>query len=108
MFAYKAVVLTENKLQEFWWNLTDDPNKPDTFIREYFTGWFSDMSTTMQGFNLRKIVMYPRLYLDPGYRALFKGMDLGGDDAGFLSMTHGFGVFFLCIALAVRLKVTCR
>ena len=73
------------------------------FIREV-TRWFSDMSFATNGYNLKYVIQYPRLYLDPHYRKkTFGGVDIGGNDAGFLSMTHGFGVFFLCVALAVRL-----
>ena len=108
MFSYKSIESIENRLQEViydWHNLSPSQRaaKPDTFIREWFTGWFSDMSTAMKGYDLRTVIQYPRLYMEPHYRETFKAMDLGGKDAGFLSMMHGFGVFFLCVALAVKL-----
>ena len=95
-------------------------HEADSPIRKV-TGWFSDMSTAFGGYSLSKIVQYPRLYLDRGYRRSFGGQDLGGEDAGFIAMMYGyatcsalwssspvqdlllarrFGVFFLCIALA--------
>lgn len=58
------------------------------------------MATAMGGYSLVKIIQFPRLYLDRNYRKSFGGQDLGGKDAGFVAMVYGFGVFFLCIALA--------
>ena len=54
----------------------------------------------MGGYNVWKILQFPRLYLDNTFRATFGGQDLGGNDAGFVSMMYGFGVFFLCTAVA--------
>jgi len=89
-FAYKSITFIENFLQGIIGKI----------IRE-LTGWFSDMSIAMNGYNLQTVILYPRLYLDPHYRKdTFKGVDIGGNDAGFLSMAHGFGVFFLCVAFA--------
>jgi hypothetical protein len=86
-FTYRFVEQLEEKLDKACCNRKG--HEADSPIRKV-TGWFSDMSTAFGGYSLSKIVQYPRLYLDRGYRRSFGGQDLGGEDAGFIAMMYGY------------------
>ena len=74
-------------------------------------GWFRDMAFSLNGFNVRRIVRYCRisdtlfgirnpLYTDEHRNDAVGELDVGGRDAGFVTLIYGFSVFFLCICIA--------
>ena len=64
------------------------------------TGWFRDICNTLR-LDVRQTLNMPRVFLSPAYRLEHFGqLDVGGRDAGFLTLVFGFNVFWLSMVAA--------